>query len=135
MRDFAHEGPPAARPIRAANDEGPPKEEVYYDLEFDRDLIEASFAMQYGIRLSREDIGCGEFYRLLRGLMGDTPLAGVVAVRSERDFARIKGFGSYERKVRADWMRFKSRAATCDKRNGWEADVRGLQTVLERAFS
>jgi len=99
---------------------------------FDRALIEASFAMQYGIRLAREDIAFGEFMRLLSGLMADTPLGRVVAVRAEKDAERIRGFGEYERGLRKKWRDFKrglrvEPAMTAD-------GLRKLQDSLERAF-
>jgi len=95
----------------------------------DRDLIEASFAMQYGIRLAVEDIGFGEYCRLLAGLMGDTPLGRVVAVRAERDVERIKRFGEYENGIRRRWREFR-RANHPSK----EGNLEELQGVLERVF-
>ena len=71
----------------------PQSDEVFYDLDFDWDIIEASFAMQYGIRLSAEEIGLAEFLRLLRGIMPDTPLGRVVALRVEGDAEVLAGRG------------------------------------------
>ena len=107
------------------------RDEAFYDLVYDRGLIEASFAMQYGIRLAKEDIGFGEFCRLLAGLMADTPLGRVVAVRAEKDAQVIKRFGEYERGLRRDWLKFRGAA----KAGGAPVmSVEGLQGVLERAF-
>lgn len=100
---------------------------MFYDLVFDRDLIEASFAMQYGIRLSCEDLAFGEYCRLLRGLMTDTPLGRVVAVRAEKDRARIEGFGAGEREIRRVWLEF------CGRREGF-GDVGDLQRRLALMF-
>ncbi|MDR2183177.1 MAG: bacteriophage Gp15 family protein, partial [Clostridiales bacterium] len=75
----------------------------------DKALIEASFAMQYGIRLAREDIAFGEYCRLLSGLTADTPLGRVVAIRAEKNPEKIKGFGDYERTVRKRWREFANR--------------------------
>ena len=87
--------------------------------------------MQYGIRLSKEDIAFGEFCRLLKGLAPDTPLGRVVAVRAEKNPDVIKGFGPYEKKLRKEWReRFLGQAAGRD----WQADIVGLQNTLERAF-
>ena len=48
------------------------KQESWYDLLEDYDLIEASFAKQYGIRLRNEqDMTWSEFATLLSGLMPD----------------------------------------------------------------
>lgn len=80
-------------------------EESYYDLEEDYDLIEASFAKQYGIRLSREnDMSWAEFCSLLSGLMPDTPLGQIVSIRSETDSKIIKNFSKEQRKIRSDWI-------------------------------
>jgi len=53
-------------------------------LERDWALIEASFCMQYGIRLSCEDITTGEFLRLFAGLLPETPLGRAVANRPKK---------------------------------------------------
>lgn len=81
------------------------KQEAYYDLDEDYPLIEASFAKQYGIRLSQEDdMLWPEFCNLLSGLMGDTPLGQVVVIRSEKDPKRLKEFTPEQRKIRNDWI-------------------------------
>jgi len=100
---------------------------------FDAALIEASFAMQYGIRLSREDIAFGEFCRLLAGLMQDTPLGRTVAVRAERDHDAIRNFGEHERAMRKVWRDFAAGKAMGKKRD-WADDIAQLQSGLERAF-
>ena len=83
--------------------------QLYYDFEHDKALIEASFASQYGIRLRQEpDITLAEFISLLSGLAGETPLGRVVAVRMEKDPDIIKKFGDWERRVRVEWVRFKA---------------------------
>jgi len=108
-------------------------------MEFDKALIEASFAMQYGIRLAKEDIAFGEYCRLLAGLMANTPLGRVVAVRGEKNAERIKGFGEYERDVLRKWREF-VRGTTPGLKphpsqgGEWVADIGRLQEVLERVF-
>jgi len=83
--------------------------QFYYDLEYDRALIEASFASQYGIRLRQEpNITLAEFMSLLSGLAGETPLGRVVAIRMEKDPKIIKKFRDWERRVRAEWAQFKA---------------------------
>ena len=73
-RDFAPD--PQCR-LKAAKVTAEPA----YDIWEDFAAIEASFAMQYGIRLAQEDIAVGEFLRLLAHLMPDTPLGVLVATR------------------------------------------------------
>jgi len=92
--------------------------DTYYDLEFDKDAIEASFAMQYGIRLSKEDLPLGEFLRLLSGIMPDTPLGRLVILRSEKRSEVLKGLSVMERKLRADWFEF----CNTKKRQGCRAN-------------
>jgi len=100
--------------------------QFYYDFDYDKDLIEASFAAQYGIRLRHEpDICLAEFLSLLSGLNGDTPLGQVVAVRMESNPEIIKKFGNWERRMRSDWGRFKA------ARLGQGVDSSGGKTAQE----
>lgn len=50
--------------------------ELWYDLDEDWPLIEASIAKQYNIRVRKEidDMGYAELCNLISGLMPDTPL-------------------------------------------------------------
>lgn len=54
-----------------------------------------------------EDISVSEYRRLLVGLMEDTPLGRVVEIRSTTDRERLKNMTVHEKKIRADWARFK----------------------------
>ena len=60
----------------------PNSHETYYDLFEDWDLIESSFAQQYGI----------------------TPLGNIVRIRSEKDPKVLKNFTTQEKKIRNDWL-------------------------------
>ena len=92
----------------------------YYEIIGDWELIEASFAQQYGVRLRREDdMSWDEFATLLAGLNSETPLGRIVSIRSETDKERLKNFTPEERKIRNEW-RTKHRnvvtsQAECDK--------------------
>ena len=78
--------------------------ESYYDLIDDYDLIEASFAQQYGIRLRREeDMSWCEFTTLLAGLNEKTPLGRIVAIRSENDREVLKHFNAEQKRIRNEW--------------------------------
>ena len=81
-------------------------DESFYDLIDDFDLIESSFAQQYGIRLRMEidTIKWGEFSSLLSGLNGDTPLGNIVRIRSEKDPKVIKNFTENEKRIRSKWL-------------------------------
>lgn len=50
--------------------------ELWYDMEEDWPLIEASLAKQYGIRIRKEidTMSYAELCNLISGLMSDTPL-------------------------------------------------------------
>lgn len=76
----------------------------YYDLVDDWGLIESSFAMQYGIRLSREDISVPEFQIMLSNIMPDTPLGQIVEIRSEKDPKVIRKFNKQQKQIRNQWL-------------------------------
>lgn len=78
--------------------------EYYYDLYEDWELIEASFLKQYNMRLRTiEDLSWSEFCSLLGGLMKDTPLATIVAIRAEDDYEVIKTFNKDQHRIRNEW--------------------------------
>lgn len=78
--------------------------ETWYDLYEDWDLIESSFAAQYGIRLRNEsDMSWAEFSSLLAGLLPDTPLGYIVQIRSENDREKLKHFTPEQKRIRAAW--------------------------------
>lgn len=81
-------------------------DESFYDLIDDFDLIESSFAQQYGIRIRMEidTMKWGEFSSLLSGLNGDTPLGNIVRIRSEKDPKVIKNFTENEKRIRSKWL-------------------------------
>ena len=81
-------------------------DESFYDLIDDFDLIESSFAQQYGIRLRMEidTMKWGEFSSLLSGLNGDTLLGNIVRIRSEKDPKVIKNFTENEKRIRSKWL-------------------------------
>ena len=81
----------------------------WYDAELDKDLIEASFAKQYGIRLSKEEISVSEYYRLLGGLMHDTPLGAIIEIRSENSEDMLKHFTPEQKRIRSEWRRYISK--------------------------
>lgn len=56
----------------------------------------------------REDISLSEYRKLLVGIMGDTPLGEAVRIRSETDRETINRMTAQEKKIRADWQRFRA---------------------------
>lgn len=79
--------------------------ESYYDLIDDFTLIECSFASQYGIRLRKtDDMTIDEFFHLLSGLTGDSPLGQIISIRSEQDYDVIKNYNKAQRQIHDDWQ-------------------------------
>ena len=92
--------------------------------------------MQYGIRLSHEpDISVSEYYRLLAGIMPETPLGKIVQIRMEKDPKILKEFGDYERDVRSKWAEFKVKNHKKEVQLSNEEQLRQLQNELKRLFS
>lgn len=110
-----------------------PAGETWFDPEYDNDLIVASFAAQYGIRLAQEydTITYAEWARLLNGIMADTPLGRVISIRSETDKDTIKRFSKHEHKLRKDWVAFR---ASQQKANYAQLDIKQLQDMLKSMF-
>lgn len=57
-----------------------------------------------------------EFCSLLSGLMHDTPLGRVVAIRSEKDPKVIKDFSKAEREIRNEWIKRRNKELKKDKK-------------------
>ncbi len=77
----------------------------YYDLLDDWNLIESSLAKQYQLRIRKEIKGMkwGELSSYISGLMHDTPLGNVVAIRSETDSEIIKKMTPEQKEIRRKW--------------------------------
>lgn len=105
-------------------------DEWFYDQEFDKDLIEASFASQYGIRLRQEidTITYAEYARLLSGLLPETPFGRVVQLRMEKDPKIVSKMTRHEKKLRNDWAVFKSRNMPKSEQ---KASIAHLQNLLK----
>ena len=103
---------------------------AWYDVIEDWELIEASFAQQYGIRLRREeDMTWGEFSTLLGGINTDSPLGQIVSIRSETDKEKLKQFTPEQRKIRNDW-RMKHRHVNTNEEERQKA-VEGFQAMFK----
>lgn len=101
----------------------------WYDLFEDWELIEASFAAQYGIRLRRESgMSWGEFCTLLSGILPETPLGQVVSIRSETDQKRIEAFTPAQRRIYDQWAGRGMRMETDP------AEYERFMRMIERAF-
>lgn len=90
-------------------------------------LIEQSIAKQYGVLPSAQrELSWGEWAKLVSGLMDDTPLGRVVAVRCETDREIIRHFSPWQRQVRAEWSAQRAKAlAKQDK----DSNIKVMQCV------
>lgn len=104
--------------------------ETYYDLIDDFDLIESSFAQQYGIRL-RNDIDTmkwGEFSSLLSGISSKTALGNIVRIRSENDPNILKNFTQSEKEIRAKWLKRKAKEVS---REEYEQAIESIKNMFK----
>lgn len=109
--------------------------ETYYDLFDDWDLIESSFAQQYGIRLRKQmrDMEWGEFTSLLSGLNSETPLGNIVRIRSEKDPETLKKFTAEERNIRSKWLnKTASQITEADYKQAMENIKNMFKTMAEK---
>ncbi|MBS4534974.1 hypothetical protein GOQ29_05000 [Clostridium sp. D2Q-14] len=104
----------------------------WYDIYDDWELIEATFAQQYGIRLLNEpDMEWREFSALLSGIMPETPLGQIIQVRSEEDKDILKTFTAEQKRIRSEWRsRFTEKVSEKDA----EAAIREFQEMMAKAF-
>ena len=103
--------------------------ELWYDLEEDWSLIEASLAKQYGIRIRKEinTMSYAELCNLISGLMGDTPLGNIIQIRSENDAEILKNFTQEQKDIR--W-KYRSKMAKKMKKE----DYMKVITDMQKAF-
>ena len=105
-------------------------------MDFDSVLIEQSIATQYGILPSAQgELAYQEWAKLVSGLMDDTPLGRVVAVRAEKDRKAISGMNQWQRRIRAEWAAFKAKQlvkqSTPEK---LRADMDSLEKAMAKMF-
>jgi len=72
-----------------------------------------------------------EFADLLNGLSEDTPLVRIVQIRTEEDPEVIKNYTAGQRKIRADWHRFKAQQKTETETNEF---LKTIEKALGQAF-
>lgn len=115
-----------------------PITEKWYDVFEDWDLIAASFATQYNIRLSqlygKNDMPWDEFKTLLSGLNSKTPLGEMVAIRMEEDKDVLKHFTEEQHRIRNEWRNNHSSNKAMTEEQKMESDQQ-LQNMLANMFS
>lgn len=81
--------------------------ELWYDLDEDWPLVEASLAQQYKIRIRKEidNMDYAELSNLISGLMPDTPLGNIIQIRSEDDEEVLKNFTQEQKNIRWEYRR------------------------------
>lgn len=109
------------------------KNNQWYDLFEDWELIDASFTAQYGIRLRNEpDMTWDEFCTLLSGIMPKTPLGQIVSIRSEEDEDILKNFTKEQHKIRDEWRSRQLEEMTDEEK---EQQIKEIQELFKQAFS
>lgn len=114
--------------------------ESWFDIFDDWDLIEASFATQYGIRLTQiDDLDFKEFLTLLGGLMNKTPLGQMIEIRSEDDKDRLKTFSQEQHQIRNEWRTksAKKQQEYFNSLNDEEKNIimKNIQNIFKNAFA
>lgn len=93
----------------------PAPSEIWYDPEYDQELIRQSIAKQYHIIPSAQgDLKYRDWAEMVSGLMEDTPLGQIVRIRMEKDPSMLKNFTEHERQIRGEWAQFLAQKALCD---------------------
>ncbi len=113
-----------------------PSSDSWYDLDYDAVLIEQSIAKQYGVLPAQQkEISWADWQKLVSGLMDDTPLGRVVAVRSEQDHDRIKLFSPWQQQIRAEWMAFRANRVLKEASgDDLRQQMSELEKMLAKAF-
>lgn len=76
-------------------------------------LIEQSIAKQYGVLPSeQENLRYADWAKMVGGLMDDTPLGRVVAIRSEKDADVIRRMTPDQRKIKSEWTTYQASKTT-----------------------
>lgn len=108
---------------------------MLYDAEFDAVLIEQSIATQYGILPGDQgELLYPEWSKLVSGLMDNTPLGRVVAVRGETDPKVISQMSPWQMKIRSDWRAFIASKAAKRPAEDLRAQMASLEQMLAKVF-
>lgn len=105
-------------------------------MESDALLIEQSIATQYGVLpAAQEDLSWQDWSKLVAGLMDNTPLGRVVAVRSEQNKDVIKNFSPWQQKIHAEWKSHQAKQMLERKsEKELRAEMQQLEKMLAQAF-
>lgn len=96
-------------------------------------LIEQSIAAQYGVLPAAQgELPWEEWAELVSGLMDNTPLGRVVAVRAERDPKAVAKMPPWQKRIRSEWRRFQAQQAV---RTADPAQLRREMLSLQNAMA
>lgn len=105
----------------------------WYDVEYDRTLIEQSIAKQYGVLPSEQgDLRYIDWMKLVAGLMDDTPLGRIVGIRSESSPDILKNYTAEQNRIRSEWRAFQTKRQLSDMS---EADLLEQMSQLEKQLA
>lgn len=110
------------------------KSNDWYDIEYDRILIEQSIAKQYGILPSEQgNLRYADWAKLVGGLMDDTPLLRTVEIRRETDRDVIRKMTPDQLRIRSEWRAYQASHRTMDTQDTAERQ-RQLQAMIAAMF-
>ena len=107
-----------------------------YDIHEDAALIAQSIAKQYGVLPSaQEDLSWADWSQLVAGLMEDTPLGRIVAIRLEDDPEVLQRYTPEQRRIRNAWRQRQAKQRRPADEKAIKAQMAQLQQALRAAFS
>lgn len=113
-----------------------PAENPLYDIHFDALLIEQSLAAQYGILPAAQgELPYSEWAKLVGGLLDNTPLGRVVAVRAECDRKVIAHMNPWAKRIRSEWASFRAKKQLrTSSPEQLRVEMAGLEQAIARLF-
>lgn len=110
--------------------------ENWYDIDYDAVLIEQSIAKQYHVLPSEQgDLHYSDWSKMVSGLMDDTPLGRIVAVRSEKNQDILKKYTPEQRRIRSEWQAFLQNKKQKENEENMEQRMASLSAMLAALFS
>lgn len=95
-------------------------------------LIEQSIAKQYGVLPSeQENLRYTDWAKMVGGLMDDTPLGRVAAIRAETDREVIRKMTPDQWEIRSEWAEFRAGSKTKEIQ---QEQMKQLQAMIAGLF-
>jgi hypothetical protein len=83
---------------------------------------------------AQEELPYEDWAKLVGGLMDDTPLGRVVAIRSEKDRKIIAQMTSWQRRIRSEWTAFQAQKLAPKDPQETCAVLEGLEKMFTQMF-